>query len=460
MNDFLEKPIGQLYARFLPSAVISLLISTVASLIDTVVVSFYMGPVALSAVNICMPIYSILSAVGLLVVGGASTLYSQYMGKNKKLNADKVFTLAAVVLVIIGIAYTIVGVCFTDQVVRFLGANDAVFDMSRQYAKVLFCFVLVNILFPLLQSFIRIDMDPSRTVFAIVICALTNLFLDILLIGPFLSPNGFGTTGAAYATCIAYCVAFVVLLLHFGKKSNTLHFVKDYYNGNECKRMIIAGIPASITLFGQAITMTIFNNFIITRGNGYGAGIGELYVSVYSVIVQVMSISMAVYVGIAQCAQPIFAANYGAEKYDRIKELFKKGLIIEVVGNAILMVVLFLLADKIAVAFSMDKGAYDMTSTAVLAIRVFSLSLIITGINQMFLYLFQTADEVVISSIISLLAGTVLLIVGLYLLAGLALKGNPDGLGVWLSFLFAQAGTFIYAFYMYMKKKDKIFGLK
>jgi len=460
MNAYLEQPVGKLYARFLPSAIVSLLISSVASLIDTIVVSYYMGPVALSAVNICMPIYSILTAVALLIVGGAGTLYGQYIGKNEPENAKKIYTLSAAVLFIVGALYTLAGIFFTDPIVRFLGANDSVFTMSRDYAKILFYFALVNIFFPFLQTFIRIDMDPALTVVSIVTCAAVNLVLDILFVGPFLSPTGFGTKGAAFATCIAYVVAFLIMLIHFFKKKNTLKFAKHFFSGKELGRTIVTGIPASITLFGTAITTTVFNTYIITTGDTYGVGVGELYVSVYSVIIQVVTICMAVYVGIAQCAQPVFAANYGADRMDRVKELFKKGLIIEVVSNIILMVVLFFAAGKIAGLFSMDKGEYDMTEVAVLAIRVVSLSLIFTGVNQMVLYLLQTTNYVLQSSIISLLSGTVLLIVGLYLLNGVVFKGNEYALGVWLSYLFAQGLTMVYSIIVYNKNKGRIFGVQ
>lgn len=453
MNQFTDMPVGKLYAKFLPSAIVALLISSVASLIDTVVVSAYMGPVALSAVNICMPIYSILTAVGLLIIGGASTYYSKYLGAGEKDKANKIYTLAFVVITAIGIAYSLFGVFCTDGIVRFLGANDSVFDMSKSYARVLFYFATINILFPFLQSFLRIDMDPRRTVVAIVATAATNLVLDILFVGPF----GWGTTGAAYATSIAYCVGFVIMIMHFLKKSNTLKFAKNFFSLKEFGKMLISGLPGSITLFGTAITLTVFNNFIIVNGNNYGVGVGELYVSVYSVIVQVLTISMAFYVGVAQCAQPIFAANIGAKRYDRVKELFKKGLIIETIGNVVLVVLFYFVAGGIAKAFNMAGGTYDMTDVAIIAIRVFSISLVFTGVNQMIQYLLQTSGEVLQSSIISFLSGTLLLIVGLYALAGGIFKGNENALGVWLSYTFAQGLTMIYALIVYFVKRKKLF---
>ncbi|MDO4483347.1 MAG: MATE family efflux transporter [Clostridia bacterium] len=472
-NPFLEESVGKLYAKFLPSAIIALLISTVASLIDTVVVSHFMGPAALSAVNICMPIYSILTAIAMLIVGGASTMYSKYLGQGDKDKAHKIFTLSGVVLLVIGILYMIAGVLFTNPIVHFLGATDnavmvdilkkevTIADMATDYARILFLFVLFNIMFPFLQTFLRIDMNPGLTVVAIVACAAVNLVLDILFIGPFLCETGFGTTGAAFATCLAYVVATIIMCTHFFRKKNTLRFVKGFFHWGELKTAIATGFPASVTLFGTAITTTVFNNFIITSCEEltrYGiTGVGELYVSVFSVIVQVMTIAMAVYVGIPNCAQPMIAANFAAGKKDRVKQIFETGMKMEIIANIVLTALLCLLAGWIANAFSMSKGAVDMTEVCVFAIRIFSISLVFTGINQMVLYLLQTCNFVKESTIISALSGTVLLIAGLYLLAGVVFPYHVMGLGIWLSYTFAQALTMVYSLLVFKKHKNAIF---
>ena len=68
--NYLTDPIGKLYQKLVPSAIGSMLTATVASLIDTVILSYFLGPEMLSSVSICMPIYMILNALALLISSG------------------------------------------------------------------------------------------------------------------------------------------------------------------------------------------------------------------------------------------------------------------------------------------------------------------------------------------------------------------------------------------------------
>jgi len=454
MNDFLTQPVGKLYMRFLPSSIISLLLVSVASLVDTIVVAHFMGPVAMSAAGICMPIFASLIAISMLIVNGASTLYGHCIGKEDYVGANRYFTLSAVVVIVIGIVYTVGGMLFTDSLIRFLGANDVIFDMAKEYGQIVFRFSLAYILFPLVLTYVRIDMDPGLTVIGIIASGIINAALDILFVGPYLTPNGFGLAGAAYATCISYTIGDLIMAIHFLKKNNTLKYAAGFFSFAALGKSILTGIPSSITMLGNAITQLVFNNVIIAGANRQG----ELYVAVYSVIVQVMTVSMSTYVGAASCAQPIIAANYSAEKKDRVKKLFSCTMIGTVGLNAALAVVLFFTARWIAGVFAMDKGAVDMMGTTVIAIRVFAASLIFAGMNQVFLYLLQSTDDLVNSSIISFLSSTVLMIAGIYLFDGLLLRNSEVRMGIWITYLFAQLVTLVYSLISYRRQKARIFG--
>ena len=74
--NYVTNPIGRLYRRLLPSAIGSLLTSTVASLIDVVILSYYLGPSMLAVVELCMPVYMLVNTLAMLISSGAATLYA------------------------------------------------------------------------------------------------------------------------------------------------------------------------------------------------------------------------------------------------------------------------------------------------------------------------------------------------------------------------------------------------
>lgn len=73
--DYVKDPISSIYKKLLPSATGSLLTATVASLIDVIILSYFLGSNMLAAVEVCMPIYMLVNTIGMLIASGATTLY-------------------------------------------------------------------------------------------------------------------------------------------------------------------------------------------------------------------------------------------------------------------------------------------------------------------------------------------------------------------------------------------------
>ena len=90
--DYVSDPIGSLYRRLLPSAIGSLLTSTVASMIDVAILSYYLGTDMLAVVGFCMPVYMLVNTLGMLIASGAATLYSQYLGEGNKTEAMRFYS--------------------------------------------------------------------------------------------------------------------------------------------------------------------------------------------------------------------------------------------------------------------------------------------------------------------------------------------------------------------------------
>ena len=417
--DYVNTPLGKLYKRLLPSAIGSMLTSTVASFIDVIILSHFLGPGMLAVVGFCMPIYMFVNTIGMLVVSGASTLYAQYLGEGNKEEAMKFFSVAVVHLVISGAIFTVVGLLFTGPIVKLLGANAAVEADTAEYAHVLFFFMIPLMIYLLLLFFVRIDNDPNRVLVATISCAVVNLILDVLFVGPL----KMGVKGAALATCIAYTVGTLVNLTHFLSKKNTLKFIKDCMKGRSI-RVWRVGMPLAASQLGMTISTQIFNNTVVRVGN-------ENYVSVYSVITQLAMTSMAIYDGIGQAAQPILAAACGAGKKERIRQAFMYGLRLELIGTAILAVLYFLAANPISALFSITEG--ELLSLSLSGIRIYAFSVPMIGVNSIIMYYFQAQEKSIRALVISLLSGSVLLIVSLFILVALFREK-----GIWFSYVAAQ----------------------
>lgn len=419
--DYLSDPIGKLYKKLVPSAIGSMLTATVASLIDTIILSYYLGPVMLSSVSICMPIYMILNALALLIASGGATLCATYVGKGDIKESNRFFTAASVCIVAVGLFLMVIGLLFTKEIVMLLGANDSIWASTFAYARVLMAFILPLMLYCLMLFFVRFDSDPGLALAATGTCAVTNLVLDILFVGPL----NMGAAGAALATCLAYTVATLLGFTHFLKKKNTLRLVRGSLSTGRILRILRTGAPLSLSQFGMALTTSVFNTQIMRIG-------GELHVTAYAIVTQLSMSALAFYEGVAQAAQPILAANFGAKKPDRVRETMRIGLLLELIFTGMCLAVFVIGAKTVAGFFSIYEG--ELLHISVKAIRLFALSIPFAGLNMLGTYFFQARERTAPATAISLLSGTVLLIAAL-----LALTAGFGADDIWWSWLLAQA---------------------
>ena len=438
--DYLRDSYQSMFSKLLPSAIGAMLSETVASLIDTIILTHYLGPDMLSTVSICMPIYMLVNTLSMLIVSGGATLFAQSLGREDRDEAQRCYTCSIVLMTLCGAALTAFGLLFTEPIVTVLGAKDRILEPTLRYARVLFAFMIPLSLYQQLMVYVRFDGAPILSLASTVVCAIVNLVLDVLFVGPL----GWGAAGAALATCLAYTVAMLINAAHLLSRKNGLILRRGSLSGGRVGRVLKTGIPLSVTQFGMAVATSFFNIRIMDVG-------GPASLDVYGVVTQVSVVAMAFYEGIAQACQPIMAACFGAGNRKRMAQTVRYGFIMEFIAMSLVIVACFLCAGLVANLFSMKEAA--LHSSAVGAIRVYALSLMFTGFNTIIIYYFQVQERVLSATSISLLSGTILPVAFLYLLT--AIMGVS---GIWWCYLLAQVITLILSTTLYTRDRGKLPG--
>ena len=166
---------------------------------------------------------------------------------------------------------------------------------------------------------VRADRSPTYSMVCIMIGAIINTILDPLFIFGF----GWGIKGAAWATVIGQVASGVLVIVYFCK------FRKMYLSGemlkpklSYLKAIISLGLASCINQIAMAIVQIVLNNILRYYGANsvYGSDIPIACVGVISKVNQVF---MAICIGITQGSQPIWGFNYGAKKYDRVRQAYR-----------------------------------------------------------------------------------------------------------------------------------------
>lgn len=271
------------------------------------------------------------------------------------------------------------------------------------------------------QSFLVVAEKPKMGLVISICAGITNMVLDFLFIYVF----KMGVFGAAMATTVSQFVGGIIPLVYFARKNDSqLRLSKAKFELKATLQTCINGSSEMLTNISMSVVNMLYNMQLMKFAGADG-------VVAYGIIMYVSFIFVGTYLGYSIGTAPIISYHYGAENKDELKNLLKKSLILIGITSIIMTILAEILAKPLANIFvSYDAGLLDMTTTA---IRIFSLSFIISGFNIFISSFFTALNNGVVSAIISFLRTLVFQIVMIFLLP--AIWGLN---GIWLAVVFAE----------------------
>ena len=105
--------------------VIMMVFFAMYSIVDGMFVSRFVGPNALSAINIVYPVISMLIGISVMLATGGNAIVSKLIGEKNEKEAKENFTLIIISALVIGILIALISIIFIDDIIKILGATDA-----------------------------------------------------------------------------------------------------------------------------------------------------------------------------------------------------------------------------------------------------------------------------------------------------------------------------------------------
>lgn len=427
------------FIKYVSLNVISMIGLSFYILADTFFIANGVGSIGLTALNLVLPLWSLMSGFGLMIGIGAGISYSIKRGKNSEKGANKVFTHAMLMGVSIGAIITIIGVIFSYDIVVILGADELVAPLASKYLKTLLSFSCVFIVNSIITAFVRNDNNPKLAMIAMTIGSLSNIVLDYIFIFPF----KLGMFGAALATGATPILSLLILSLHFIKKKNNFKLIKCKINFAYMKRIISLGVPSFITEVSSGLIILLFNFTILKISNNTG-------VAAYGIIANLALIVISIFTGIAQGIQPIISKSYGEGKIKNIRTIFKYGIITSIILGVGCYLIGLSFSEEIVNLFN-SEGDKVLLSMAIEGINIYFSAFIIMGINIVTTSFFASINKPKESFAISMIRGLIIVIPLILLLP------NFLGMtGVWLTIPLSEAITLFISIIIYFKYKREI----
>lgn len=407
-------------------------------LADTIFISLANGSDGLTSLNLTLPLYSIVYATGAMIGVGSAIKFALYINTNKD-KAKDYFSNAVIWNIIIGLITTLIFWFFSENILRFLGADDIICPLASSYIKwamIFATFFMMNFTF---VGFVRNDKDPSLAMMATLISCLSNAVLDYV----FMFPMGLGMMGAALATGVSPIISIIICSYHFKRKDNQIHFRWMKPSFSKLIEASKLGISAFIGEISGGFTTLSFNYILLNIG-------GNIYVAAYGVISNVAIIATAIFNGIAQGLQPLASEYYGLKDYQSSKKVFEYSNKIAFFVAIFIISLIFIFNNQIVSLFN-SEGSKDLAFIASSGIKLYFIGYLFAGMNIIKASYFSATTKVKGTSIISVLRGVILIVLFAFLLSFIfGIKG------VWLSFFLTECVTYFIGLYI-SKRLESIY---
>ena len=313
--DLLNGNIKNTYFKYLGAAFGSALISSIYGIVDMAMVGQYQGPNGTAALAVVAPVWNIIYSLGLLTGIGGSVLYSMEKGKGESRRGNEFFSASLIGTILFAALCWFAIIFFDKQMLLLFGAEETLLPLARQYLFPVKFAVPLFLFNQMLAAFLRNDGNPGLATAAVLAGGIFNIFGDYF----FVFTLDMGIMGAGLATAVGAAITFCVMISHFFSKKNTLKFVMPDHAAFQLKRIIVTGFSTFFIDVAMGILTMLFNRQIV-RYSGTDA------LSVYGVIVNISTIVQCCAYSVGQAAQPIISINFGAGKWDRIKDTLKYAL--------------------------------------------------------------------------------------------------------------------------------------
>ncbi len=137
---FANGKVSRTFIKLAVPSVLMLILMISTFLIDGILIGQFVGLKGLAAFNLVYPMFSVLIAIAIVIATGGSAIVGKYLGQNKIGKANQVFNLALVLAVIFSIVLSASTLFFADDITRFLGATDLLFEPTKEYFSTLAVF--------------------------------------------------------------------------------------------------------------------------------------------------------------------------------------------------------------------------------------------------------------------------------------------------------------------------------
>ena len=433
-KQILEGNLNKLLFKFAGPGILGLLSGFLYVIVDAIFVGRGVGPLAITALSIALPILLAMMAIGLMVGTGSASIISRALGRNDIKEAVNAMGNGVILNLFLNTVFIVLGYIFIDRLLVFFGASAGVIPLAKEYLVIVFPgFILLSFLITT-NDFVRAEGKPRAAMYFIAVGSLLNIILDPIFIFGF----KMGIRGAAIATVIGEILSTVLIMWFYmwGKSIYRFKLQMFKIDFKKIREILLIGCPNFFMMTITSIVILIFNRSLRIYGN-------DIHIAILGIGYRMIGLIQIPIVVLSQSFATISSFNYGARKYLRVKKVLGITIMWTTIISCLAFVPMMFFPRYFLSIFSSDP---ILISSGIVPLRILVVFFPLVGMHMVSASFFQSLGKAIQSLLIISTKQFLLLIPAIYILPKIF------GLnGVWLAMPAADflslsiAGIFIFS---------------
>ena len=395
-NPLGEAPLFKLICKFAIPSMISLLASAIYNITDQMFIGHQVGVLGNAATNVAFPVVTLANDISQLVGVGTAAHFNICQGAGQESDAKRFIGNGLGFMCCAGVVMMGALFLFKLTILNLCGVTDEVFNYANLYLSVTLFGIPFFIFFTAGSFLIRADGSPRYAMG----CSMTGALLNVVLDALFMLVFKWGIFGAALATVLSQGVSGTLCLWYFNRfrafkiKWQDLRLQPTYV-----WEIAKLGFPNCLTHFLMMVVNVLMNHTLVFYGaqSLYGSAIP---LAVSGVVAKLYTILSACSIGLAQGCQPIWGFNKGAKNYRRVKETFKKAMMMGLMFSFTAFLLFQLFPRQIVGIFGGGGELYFQFATKYM--RIYLMLICVVGVQPLIVNFFTSTKKMKQSMILSL----------------------------------------------------------
>ena len=413
------------FAKYVSQNMLGMVGMSVYILADTYFISVAVGTDGITALNLVLPVYNLIFAVGAMMgVGSAIRLVIERNQKNP--DADGYFFHALLWAFIVSLLFMFVGIFLPDKLIALLGGDAKIIAVGKNYTRIFMSFAPLFMWNYICNAFVRNDGNPSIAMAATLFSSLFNIVFDYVL----MFPLGLSMEGAALATALSPVVGILICCIHFRSEKCTIKLKPVLPSVRKIFFCCKYGVSSFVGEISSGVITIVFNMIILGLAGNTG-------VAAYGVVANASLVAVALFNGVAQGSQPLISEAYGKDIHKDVKTYLKMAVTTAIGVSVLLLIFIYLFAPVVTAVFNREHNQM-LADYAENGLRLYFIGFLFAGINIVGTSILSAVESTGYAFAASISRGFVVIIFFAFLLSTLF------GLnGVWLAFPAAEFVTML-----------------